>query len=91
MTDDAECMAICAIRYCIGRRSPVVNDGQRWALDWGARSKRVRDALRRDLLWELQKYDAVPAGLWLGDEHDKTGWLDVLAKLDAIAAKEGAP
>ena len=29
-TDDAH-MAICAIRYTIGRRSYVVADGQRWA------------------------------------------------------------
>lgn len=57
MASDAETMTLCAIRYTIGRSSYIVSDGQRWAREWGAKSKRVRDIIRRDLREELQQWD----------------------------------
>ena len=85
---DAESMAISAIRYTIGRRSYVVSDGQRWAREWGARSKWVRDVIRRDLREVAERCDREtdPRFGWLGDPHDEAGWRAVLAELDAMDA-----
>lgn len=77
-----ERMVICAIRYTIGRRSYIVSDGQRWAREWGAKSKWVRDVIRRDLREEVRRCDdGFPS---LGDAHDEAGWRSVLADLDAM-------
>ncbi|MGG5810984.1 hypothetical protein [Falsiroseomonas sp. CW058] len=81
---DAESMALCAIRYTIGRRSYIVGDGQRWAREWGARSAWVRDVIRRDLREAANRDGA------LGDRHDERGWLAVLADLDALAKEAGS-
>ena len=79
---DAESMAICAIRYTIGRRSYVVSEGQQWAREWGTKSKWVRDVIRRDLSEEVRRCDdGFPS---LGDRHDEAGWRSVLADLDAM-------
>lgn len=78
-TRDAENMAICAIRYTIGRRSYITSDGQRWAREWCARSKWVRDVIRRDLREACDRQGA------LGDECDEVGWRHVLTDLDNIA------
>lgn len=79
---DAESMAICAIRYTIGRQSYIVDDGQRWAREWGAKSERVRDVIRRDLREYVRRCDnGFPL---LGDTHDEAGWRAVLADLDAM-------
>lgn len=84
---DAELMALCAIRYTIGRQTYIVSDGQRWAREWGAKSKWVRDVIRRDLRDDARRCDdGFPA---LGDQHDEAGWRAVLADLDAMAMKEG--
>lgn len=91
MRDD-ETMALCAIRYTIGRRSYIVSDGQRWAREWGAKSEWVRDVIRRDLreLVERCDLDTQKFG-FLGDPHDEAGWRQVLRELDAMAgAKTGA-
>ena len=76
---DAESMAICAIRYTIGRRSYIVGDGYRWAREWGARSKWVRDVIRRDLREACDRHGA------LGDQGDEAGWRNVLTDLDNMA------
>ena len=81
---DAESMAICAIRYTIGRRSYIVSDGYRWAREWGARSEWVRDVIRRDLREACDRHGA------LGDHGDEAGWRNVLTDLDVMAAKEPA-
>jgi hypothetical protein len=95
MTRDEESRAVCAIRYCIGRQSYIVGDGQRWAREFGARSKHVRSIIRRDLQETVERLDlarahdpacAVPM---LGDAHDERGWRAVLADLDALTAQEG--
>ncbi len=76
---DAESMVICAIRYTIGRRSYIVGDGQRWAREWGAKSRHVRDVIRRDLREACDRHGA------LGDQGDEAGWRNVLTDLDNIA------
>lgn len=75
---DVESMAICAIRYTIGRRSYIVSDGQRWAREWGIKSKWVRDVIRRDLREACDRHGA------LGDQGDEEGWRSVLADLDKM-------
>lgn len=78
-TNDDANMALCAIRYTIGRRSYITSDGQRWARQWGAKSEWVRDVIRRDLREAADREGA------LGDECDEAGWRNVLADLDRIA------
>lgn len=82
VSHDAASMALCAIRYTIGRRSYIVSDGWRWAREWGAKSTWVRDVIRRDLREAAERDGA------LGDRHDERGWRAVLADLDALAEKE---
>lgn len=81
--DDMERMAICAIRYTIGRQSYIVSDGQRWALDWGKKSKWVRSVIIRDLRDEVDRCDrGYPS---LGSDYDEKGWREVLKDLEAIS------
>ena len=84
---DAESMALCAIRYTIGRMSYIVSDGQRWAREWGAKSAWVRDVIRRDLREAVERCDANPDSPYspLGQASDQAGWRAVLADLDAMA------
>ena len=76
---DEKSMAICAIRYTIGRRSYIVTQGQQWAREWGEKSKWVRDVIRRDLREAADRHGA------LGDECDEAGWRNVLTDLDNMA------
>lgn len=82
MTRDDEGMALCAIRYTIGRRSYIVADGQRWALEWGGKSKWVRRVIIRDLLEATSWCDAGAEAL--GDPPDEAGWRRVLTELQAL-------
>lgn len=75
-------MAVCAIRYCIGRQSYIVVEGIAWALYYGTHSQHVRNVIRRDLREAAERPDG------LGSETDRRWWLDVLAELDALAEKE---
>ena len=79
---DFEKMAICAIRYTIGRRSYVVSDGQRWAMEWGAKSNWVRDVIIRDLEEATERCDSAAEAL--GDPPDEDGWRWVLSVLQAM-------
>ncbi|CAH2606256.1 conserved protein of unknown function (plasmid) [Rhodovastum atsumiense] len=93
---DKETMALCAIRYTIGRRSYVVSDGARWARKWGAKSPWVRRVIIRDLESEVADIDADRAEgrrarATLGDAQDEREWRAVLADLKAMeAANVGA-
>lgn len=89
-SQDAQSMVLCAIRYTIGRQSYIVSDGQRWAREWGAKSKHVRDVIRRDLREAAERCERVERYGPLGDQHDEAGWRAVLAELDEMAAKEPA-
>lgn len=79
---DFEKMAICAIRYTIGRRSYVVSDGQQWAMEWGAKSNWVRDVIIRDLEEATERCDSAAEAL--GDPPDEAGWRRVLSGLQAM-------
>jgi hypothetical protein len=84
MAADAETMALCAIRYTMGRRSYIVADGQRWAREWGAKSAWVRDVLIRDLRDDLRRCDMGVE--CLGEPHDERGWRAALAELEKLQA-----
>jgi hypothetical protein len=96
MTRDEEILALCAIRYTIGRMSYVVSDGQRWALEWGAKSKWVRDVIIRDLAWEIGREDDyyIPEGKdisGLGCVYsDSLGWREVYRQLVAMREADNA-
>jgi hypothetical protein len=80
--NDQETMALCAIRYTIGRMTYIVSDGQRWAREWGAKSPWIRGVLIRDL---KEAVDQESHGLSsLGDRHDSQGWHQVLEYLEKI-------
>jgi hypothetical protein len=78
---DSEMMAICAIRYTMGRRSYVVGEGQRWALEWGKISPRVRSVIIRDLKSDIERCDNGFEAL--GNKHDEVGWREVLKELES--------
>lgn len=87
-----EClMALCAIRYTLGRRSYIVSDGVRWALHYGKLSAWVRGVVIRDIE-ELVERDARANGefSFLGDEMDKREWLRVLRELKALSTAGSA-
>jgi hypothetical protein len=79
---DQEKMALCAIRYTIGRMSYIVSDGQRWAREWGAKSEWIRSVLIRDLEEEVTRESQFPGTL--GDIMDSKGWKTVLEELKAM-------
>ncbi|MGE4043390.1 MAG: hypothetical protein AB7F35_00955 [Acetobacteraceae bacterium] len=88
-TDEAA-MAICAIRYCIGRMSYITSDGQRWARKYGRQSRHVRKVIIRDLQEAAETADRMRASgseySPLGMEMDERGWREVLAELKAMDA-----
>lgn len=98
MASEMESMAICAIRYCIGRQSYIVGSGIEWAREWGAKSAHVRDVIRhdlRDLVGKCERRDTSTEGgsgvPWLGAKHDEKEWRAVLADLDAMEATNADP
>jgi hypothetical protein len=78
-----ESMAICAIRYTMGRRSYIVYEGQQWAIHWGEKSERVRTIIIRDLKEAIDRCDRGFEAL--GDKHDEAGWREVLKKLESFS------
>jgi hypothetical protein len=80
---DVEGMALCAIRYTLGRMSYIVGDGVRWAREYGAKSAWVRGMLIRDLQEAVEREDnGFPA---LGMDMDSRQWRAVLAELLVLA------
>ncbi len=78
-----ESMAICAIRYTMGRRSYIVSEGQQWAIEWGEKSERVRTVITRDLKEAIDRCDR--GFETLGDKFDEDGWRYVLKKLESFS------
>ena len=74
-------MAICAIRYTLGRRSYVVSDGIRWAREYGRKYLAVRRTVIRDIEAAIEQKDQLPEYQPLGDEMDERGWRAVLVEL----------
>jgi hypothetical protein len=76
-------MAICAIRYCLGRSSYITSDGQCWAIEYGKRSPWVRQVIRRDLEAAVARCD--DGGGALGMDMDESGWRAVLDDLQGMS------
>jgi hypothetical protein len=79
---DRELMAVCAIRYAIGRQSYIVSDAVRWAREFGASSPSIRNVIINDLEEAVQREDN--GFLSLGAEMDSKAWRAVLADLKAM-------
>lgn len=83
-------MALCAIRYCIGRSSYAVDDGARWAREYGRRSPWVRETIIRDLSGLAERCDILatddrPSCGLLGAPDAEATWRAVLAELRGMA------
>lgn len=84
---DESSMALCAIRYTIGRRSYIVGDGCKWALRYGRTSKPVRRTVIRDLEAEFERAERCsPEHHPLGFESDVRAWRSVLDQLKVMEA-----
>ncbi len=83
-SEDELTMALCAIRYTIGRQSYIVSDGIVWARKYGTASPRVCDVIIRDI---EEAIDRVNKGFKaaLGSDLDARAWREVLADLKKIA------
>lgn len=78
-TEAAEAMmAVCAIRYCLGRQSYIVSDGQRWAREYGRKYPVLRRIVTCDIESEIR------AGRLMGAALDDAGWRAVLSDLKAM-------
>lgn len=80
MTNE-ESMALCAIRYCMGRRSYIVSDGVAWARRYGSQSKQLRDIIIRDIEEAIAQMERCPDWKTLGDPMDERDWRVVLHEL----------
>ena len=94
---DQESLALCAIRYCIGRQSYIVGSGLAWARDWGKRSPWIRNVLIQDLETAVRQIERSRGHEhpWqvLGSATDEREWRAVLAELlaqrDTAAGRGG--
>lgn len=83
MTNE-ENMALCAIRYCMGRMSYIVSDGIAWARRYGAQSKHLRGIVIRDIEEAIVQMERCPDIPMLGDKIDEREWRAVLSELKAL-------
>jgi hypothetical protein len=79
-------MALCAIRYTIGRQSYIVADGVLWARKYSQESSWVRGVVIADLQEAVAREDGGFTGA-LGSAIDSKTWRMVLAELLVIEAK----
>jgi hypothetical protein len=84
-----ELMALCAIRYTIGRSSYIVSEGVEWAKEWGLESEYVRKIIIRDLAEAVVRCDDGAEAL--GDIMDEKAWREVLADLLEIDCAAKGP
>jgi hypothetical protein len=84
-----ELMALCAIRYTIGRSSYIVSEGVKWAKEWGLESEYVRKIIIRDLAEAVVRCDDGAEAL--GDIMDEKAWREVLADLLEIDCAAKGP
>ena len=55
---DRDMMAICAFRYCLGRRTYVVSECAAWLIRvWDKLDAKARAVIERDLLEEIKRDD----------------------------------
>lgn len=87
MMTNEETLALCAIRYTMGRMSYIVADGQRWAVEWGSKSPHVRKVLIKDLAYAIEDEDRyfIPEGKEVSAlgcmKLDSPGWREVYRTL----------
>lgn len=84
ISEDELQMALCAVRYCIGRQTYIVTDGIRWATHYGRRSRWFRDVLICDLEAAGKRCDASNEAAALGGPSDELDWRATLQKLRAM-------
>lgn len=71
--NDNELILLCAVRYAMGRRSYIVSDAQRWAVErWETLGPQARTVLLRDLKEALEREKEYPGSL--GMTMDVVGW-----------------
>lgn len=83
MTNE-ENMALCAIRYCMGRMSYIVSYGIAWARRYGAQSEHLRGVVIRDIEEAIAQMERCPDIPMLGDKMDEREWRAVLSELKAL-------
>lgn len=67
-----EGMAVCAVRYCLGARTYVVEDCARWLVaQWASFGDRTREQIRRDVDEAFARDDADRAH---GRPYHHLGW-----------------
>lgn len=78
-------MAICAFRYCCGRRTYVVSEFVEWAMrNWSNIDEKARKIIQRDLSEEIARDDearrdsANRAWMPLGDDCDRKEWVSLM-------------
>lgn len=78
-------LAVCAFRYCCGRRTYVVGEFVRWAMrNWPHIDKKARHIIQRELRDEIERDDeirgskTVDGWMPLGDNCDRKEWLTLM-------------
>lgn len=90
-------MAIAAFRYCLGRKSYIVEDCGDWLIQqWDEIRPNAQHVIERDLREAIQRDDEHRRN-WAGTDHaplgmdmDRAVWLNVLAMIEAHKAPAGA-
>lgn len=79
-------IAVCAFRYCCGRRTYVVSEFVEWAMrNWTSIDEKARKIIQRDLSEEITRDDEARKnkanGAWLplGDDCDRKEWVSLMA------------
>jgi hypothetical protein len=91
--EDELSMALCAIRYCMGRATYIVADGIKWARHYGAISPWLRGVVIKDLESSVAQLDrsrsrgAVPQLMCLGHDVDEREWRRLLSELRDMEAE----
>jgi hypothetical protein len=81
-------MLLCAMRYCMGRRSYAVRSCCDYLrAHWREIDPRTRATMRRDLDDELRRYREL--GATMGDDFDERAWASLLAFMDGATPADG--
>ena len=77
-------MPVCAVRYCLGRRTYITGECADWLCDvWPLLPENVKTVIRRDIEEEFARDDAERAAgsehKPLGDDCDRASWERVRA------------
>jgi hypothetical protein len=88
--NDEQLMAVCAIRYAMGRKSFVVLSAAVWARYYGASHPGVRATIVADLESAFSKIQNGVRGEPLGSEIDVGVWREVLDFLKPMVERDRA-